>query len=72
MAPGRSREHGRSLLDNDEWRKQPEKPVPHDPQPAALLPLHGKDDELWIWRCHIDTSEPHPDAWAFLRDLLVC
>lgn len=43
----------------------------HDPQPAALLPLHGKDDARWIWRCHIDTSEPHPAVWAFLRDLLV-
>ena len=42
----------------------------HDPQPAALLPLHGKDDAHWIWRCHIDTSQPQPGVWAFLRDLL--
>ena len=42
----------------------------HDPQPAALLPLHGKDDAHWIWRCHIDTSEPNPAVWAFLRDQL--
>ena len=42
----------------------------HDPQPAALLQLHGKDDQRWIWRCHIDTSAPNPDVWAFLRDLL--
>ena len=43
----------------------------HDPQPAALLTLRGKDDARWIWRCHIDTSEPNPAVWAFLRDLLV-
>jgi trehalose synthase len=42
----------------------------HDPQPAALLPFHGKDDARWIWRCHIDTSEPEPGVWAFLRELL--
>ena len=42
----------------------------HDPQPAALLPFHGKGDARWIWRCHIDTSAPEPGVWAFLRDLL--
>ena len=42
----------------------------HDPQPAALLPFHGKQEARWIWRCHIDTSQPEPGVWAFLRDLL--
>lgn len=41
--------------------------VVHDPQPAALRTLHGPDSARWIWRCHIDTSQPDPDAWAFLR-----
>ncbi len=41
--------------------------VVHDPQPAALLAMHGKGGARWIWRCHIDTSEPNPDTWAFLR-----
>lgn len=41
--------------------------VVHDPQPAALRQLHGPGDARWIWRCHIDTSHPNPDAWAFLR-----
>jgi trehalose synthase len=44
--------------------------VVHDPQPAALLPLHGKGDARWIWRCHIETSAPNPDTWAFLRGFL--
>jgi trehalose synthase len=39
----------------------------HDPQPAPLLHAHGKGDARWVWRCHIDTSQPNPDTWAFLR-----
>ncbi len=45
--------------------------VVHDPQPAGLLSVHGKGDARWVWRCHIDTSEPNADAWSFLRPLLV-
>lgn len=43
----------------------------HDPQPVALLGLHGKGNARWIWRCHIDTSQPGPLIWEFLRDYLV-
>jgi trehalose synthase len=42
----------------------------HDPQPAAILPLRGKGSARWIWRCHIDTSEPNPQVWEFLRPFL--
>jgi len=44
--------------------------IVHDPQPAALLAIHGKGNARWVWRCHIDTSEPNPDTWAFLRPYL--
>ena len=44
--------------------------VVHDPQPAALLPLLGKGSAKWVWRCHIETSAPNPDTWAFLRGFL--
>jgi len=44
--------------------------IVHDPQPAGLLSVHGKGDARWVWRCHIDTSEPNTDAWAFLRPFL--
>jgi trehalose synthase len=44
--------------------------VVHDPQPAALLSVHGKGDARWVWRCHIDTSQPNADAWRFLRPFL--
>ncbi len=44
--------------------------IVHDPQPAGLLQAHGKGSARWVWRCHIDTSEPNPDAWSFLEPLL--
>src|ERR671913_9241 len=44
--------------------------VVHDPQPLALLRLHGKGAARWVWRCHIDTSEPNPQVWDFLRSYL--
>jgi trehalose synthase len=44
--------------------------IVHDPQPAGILRLHGPDGARWIWRCHIDTSQPNPDAWDFLRGFL--
>lgn len=41
----------------------------HDPQPAALIDYRtvGK----WIWRCHIDVSQPIRRAWNFLRQYVV-
>jgi trehalose synthase len=44
--------------------------VVHDPQPAAVLPLRGKGGARWVWRCHIETSTPNPDTWAFVRGFL--
>jgi len=43
----------------------------HDPQPAGILSLRGKSNARWIWRCHIDTAQPNPRVWAFLRDFLI-
>lgn len=42
----------------------------HDPQPLALRALRAMDETRWIWRCHIDTSEPNPQIWEFLRRYL--
>jgi trehalose synthase len=42
----------------------------HDPQPAATLPLRGRGRARWIWRCHIDISQPNAQVWAFLRPFL--
>jgi trehalose synthase len=45
--------------------------VVHDPQPLALLDLHGARGSRWIWRCHVDSSQPNPSVWEFLRPFLV-
>lgn len=44
--------------------------VVHDPQPLALPRLHGRAGARWVWRCHIDSSQPNPSVWARLRPLL--
>jgi trehalose synthase len=36
----------------------------HDPQPAPLIEF--KKAGLWIWRCHIDLSNPHIQVWDYL------
>jgi trehalose synthase len=37
----------------------------HDPQPVALI--KKKKNEKWIWRCHIDISNPDMMTWRFLK-----
>jgi trehalose synthase len=41
--------------------------IVHDPQPAAVRHFAKQDRDKWIWRCHIDSSEPNADVWEFLR-----
>lgn len=38
----------------------------HDPQPLAMIDFTKPTLAKWIWRCHIDTSEPNPGTWDFL------
>lgn len=44
--------------------------VIHDPQPAGLIRDRQKSPQRWIWRCHIDLSNPNPDVWGFLRPFI--
>jgi trehalose synthase len=44
--------------------------VVHDPQPLAIRQFHGNGEAHWIWRCHIDTSQPHQTTWEFLQPYL--
>jgi trehalose synthase len=48
----------------DEW----DLVVVHDPQPAGLVTAAGR--ARWVWRCHLDTSTPDPEAWSRLRPLV--
>lgn len=41
----------------------------HDPQPIALI--KKKSDNKWIWRCHIDVSNPNQKVWNFLKDFII-
>ncbi|RJP28038.1 MAG: glycosyltransferase [Candidatus Omnitrophota bacterium] len=41
----------------------------HDPQPIALI--KKKAQNKWLWRCHIDVSEPNKKLWDFLREYIV-
>jgi trehalose synthase len=40
--------------------------IVHDPQPAALRAFAPTAATRWVWRCHIDTSQPYPAAETFL------
>jgi trehalose synthase len=41
--------------------------VVHDPQPVALIEARGDHARHWIWRCHIDLSNPNAAVWGFLE-----
>ena len=38
----------------------------NDPQPVAIRHMRPDIKARWIWRCHIDTSNPNPQVWQFL------
>jgi len=39
--------------------------VVHDPQPLPLI-RHFRKKAPWIWRCHVDLSQPNPALWSYL------
>lgn len=41
--------------------------VIHDPQPVALIKARRNHSGHWIWRCHIDLSQPNLEVWKFLE-----
>ncbi len=41
--------------------------VIHDPQPVGLIRSKEKTSAKWVWRCHIDLSNPDAKVWEFLR-----
>ena len=42
----------------------------HDPQPLALI-KYFKKEQPWIWRCHIDITNPHSGLWEFMKGFLL-
>lgn len=39
----------------------------HDPQPIGLVEERHARGGRWIWRCHIDFTQPLPAVWDFLK-----
>ncbi|MHC4517516.1 MAG: glycosyltransferase [Planctomycetota bacterium] len=44
--------------------------IVHDPQPLALITSYKKQ-QPWIWRCHIDLTDPHAELWDFLKGFVL-
>jgi trehalose synthase len=42
----------------------------HDPQPVALIEKRDAPGSKWVWRCHIDLSQPDPRMWNFLQPFI--
>ena len=41
----------------------------HDPQPLPLIRFYEKK-QPWIWRCHVDLSNPNKELWNFLKEFI--
>jgi trehalose synthase len=39
----------------------------HDPQPVGLVRRKKDCGNRWIWRCHVDVSNPNRSVWNFLK-----
>jgi len=44
--------------------------IVHDPQPLPLIKFYRKQ-QPWIWRCHIDITDPNPELWSFLKQFMI-
>lgn len=40
----------------------------HDPQPVPIIEFKkNKKNSIWMWRCHIDVSNPMPEIWIPIK-----
>ncbi|MGE0426264.1 MAG: glycosyltransferase [Reyranellaceae bacterium] len=39
--------------------------IVHDPQPLPLI-RHFRKGAPWVWRCHVDLSNPNKQLWSYL------
>ena len=44
--------------------------IVHDPQPLPFIKFCYKA-QPWIWRCHIDLSNPHEELWDYLKTFIM-
>jgi trehalose synthase len=43
--------------------------IVHDPQPLPLISFYKKT-QPWIFRCHIDISNPNKEVWDYLKGVI--
>ncbi len=39
--------------------------IVHDPQPLPMI-RHYRRTCPWVWRCHVDLTQPDPEVWRYL------
>ncbi len=39
--------------------------IVHDPQPLPMI-NHYRKNSPWVWRCHVDLSNPNQELWDYL------
>ena len=44
--------------------------IVHDPQPLPLIKYYKKR-QPWIWRCHVDLSNPNDQIWEYLSTFIL-
>lgn len=44
--------------------------IVHDPQPLPLVRYFNKR-QPWIWRCHVDLSEPNQEVWDYIKGFMI-
>ncbi len=42
----------------------------HDPQPLPLIRFYRKR-QPWVWRCHIDLTNPNRELWEFIKGFII-
>jgi trehalose synthase len=43
--------------------------IVHDPQPLPMINHYDKKGP-WIWRCHVDLSQPNRELWKYLSSYI--
>ncbi len=44
--------------------------IVHDPQPLPIITCYSKK-QPWVWRCHIDISQPNRSVWNYLKTFIL-
>lgn len=43
--------------------------IVHDPQPLPII-AHFRKKAPWVWRCHVDLSNPNQELWSYLAPFI--